>query len=108
MQGTRWSQSLPETDLPRVECESQSRRPTLAPTQRIRVLEQHLRYALSFLQELPERLRSDTNVNVGPVLKALQYWESGRSSSTYVAARLAAQTGLTTDDSKTQMSDNHR
>lgn len=67
------------TDVPRTGCESQSRRPTLAPTQRIRLLEQHLRYAVSFLQELPDRVRLNTDVDVRPVLKALQYWESGRS-----------------------------
>ena len=63
------------------DCDYRFRRPALAPTQRIRLLEQHLRNAVSFLQELDKQLPVETKVEVKAVLDQLSFWSYGKCAA---------------------------
>ena len=55
------------------DCTYEIRRPAQAPTQRIRSLEEHLRYATSFLKELDKKLPPIEGVDIASALKILDF-----------------------------------
>jgi hypothetical protein len=54
-------------------CTYEIRRPAQAPTQRIRSLEEHVRYASSFLKDLEKKLPPIDGVDIGEALKILDF-----------------------------------
>ena len=63
-----------------IACTYEIRRPAQAPTQRIRSLEEHLRYATSFLKELELKLPFIEGVDIPSALKILDFTEPAEQS----------------------------
>lgn len=67
---------------PCAACAYQSRRPAAPPTQRIRLLEQHLRQACSLIQDHAKHLPAVKSATLQPVLDILSFWSDQPSSPT--------------------------